>query len=51
MALYAAQVGRIEAARSLIERFYGERVIHTVTEGPTYLPPENVADLILQEHA
>jgi hypothetical protein len=49
LANYDVQVSEIQAAFPRIEKFYGDHIIQTVADGPTYLPPEEVASLILGE--
>ena len=49
MRMYEAQLSRIEAALPRIEEFYGERIVRTVAEGPTFERPESLASTILQE--
>jgi hypothetical protein len=47
VAAYTAQVDAIEAARTKLEKFYGDHIINAVSAGPTYMPFEQVASIML----
>jgi hypothetical protein len=49
--LYWDQVNAIEAARPMLEEFYGDHIIRTVTPGPTYLTFEEIASIMLPDDA
>lgn len=48
MRVYEAQLDRIRGATSAIEHFYGGRIIHSVTAGPNFMSPEEIADVMLR---
>jgi hypothetical protein len=48
MAAYEVQIADIGTAWPAIERFYGDRVIRTVTTGPAYTPFEEIAATMLE---
>jgi predicted kinase len=47
MSAYQVQVRAIEEAWPKLEHFYGDRIIYTVSPGPTHMPLEEIASTIL----
>jgi hypothetical protein len=47
--LYEQQVKAIEAARSGLEKFYGDHIIRTVSSGPTYVSLGEIAAAMFSE--
>ena len=43
MRAYQVQVDEIQAAWPQLERFYGDHIIRTVSAGPTYMIPNDIA--------
>jgi hypothetical protein len=49
MALYWAQVARIQAAWPDLKSFYGDHVVRTVTSGPTYMPYADIGSTMFPD--
>ena len=49
LAAYEHQVNDIARASDALRAFYGDRIVRTVTDGPTLLSPETIAARVLGE--
>ena len=47
MDAYSRQIDAIEAIRPELEEFYGDHIIRTVSSGPSYMDPEEIASIML----